>query len=330
MSLSNEDIEKLEDLYFNEKYGLYKMQYDSFHQFIDNDVYLLLKESENIFYEKVNDKKDKIYRYRFKYDNISIKPPTIDQIDEYMFPEDARKKHLTYSSKLVADVTQLQDIIDVNTEEKITKITGSVEKEVPIAKLPIMVRSRFCTTNIRKDVKNTECIYDPGCYFIVNGNEKIVISTERICENKILVFTKKDTSFPDGKMYVAQVNSKAKNVVGNVQILAVYLKKDKTIMVKSSQLGEIPLYILLRGLGLITDYDIAKYITFDMHDTEMLNILQLSSNMTKVQSPKNINEEIDIKNNEEALDYLVEKIKYSRKYSDTNLEIQKKQKRELI
>ena len=38
----------------------------------------------------------------------------MDQIDEYMYPEDARKKHLTYSSKLVAKVTQVQDIIDIN------------------------------------------------------------------------------------------------------------------------------------------------------------------------------------------------------------------------
>ena len=38
-----------------------------------------------------------------------------------------------------------------------------------------MIKSGYCNTNIRKDIKNTECKYDPGCYFIVKGNEKVVI-----------------------------------------------------------------------------------------------------------------------------------------------------------
>ena len=128
-------------------------------------------------------------------------------------------------------------------------------------------------------------------------------------------------------MHIAQVNSKAKNVNENIQIIAVYIKKDKSIVVKTSQLGEIPLFILLRGMGIVTDYDITKYIVNDMSDSEMINILQVSSEMS-ITPGKPIDEKNqEIKTQDQAKDYLVEKIKYMRKYSDTDLEIQKQQKR---
>ena len=71
-----------------------------------------------------------------------------------------------------------------------------------------MIRSSFCNTNIRKDLKNSECIYDPGCYFIVKGNEKVIIGMERLCDNKFLVFKKKDSNFLSGYKIYATVNSK--------------------------------------------------------------------------------------------------------------------------
>ena len=46
-----------------------------------------------------------------------------------------------------------------------------------------------------RDWKNpdpTECKYDPGGYFIVKGNEKVILSLERMIFNKPLVFVKKE------------------------------------------------------------------------------------------------------------------------------------------
>ena len=165
MELNQEDILKLQDLFFNEEYALYQLQYNHYHQFLEESIPRELKENPNIFHEGISG--DKIYKYRFIFDDISVKPPTLPNEDEYMFPEDARKKNLTYSSKLEASVSQVQEIIDINTGEKEIKTIGEVEKEIPIAYIPVMLKSNYCTTKIRKDIKNTECIYDPGCYFIV-------------------------------------------------------------------------------------------------------------------------------------------------------------------
>ncbi len=64
-----------------------------------------------------------------------------------------------------------------------------------IAKIPLMLRSKYCTTVLKKETANNECRFDPGCYFIIKGNEKVVVSIERMCENKPLVFRKKDVKF---------------------------------------------------------------------------------------------------------------------------------------
>ena len=62
---------------------------------------------------------------------------------------------------------------------------------VYIGKIPIMVRSTACILHQVPsigDSDNNECRYDYGGYFIVNGNEKVLIMQDRINENDTLVF----------------------------------------------------------------------------------------------------------------------------------------------
>ena len=145
-------------------------------------------------------------------------------------------------------------------------------------------------------------------------------------DNKILCFTKKDTSYKDGLMYVTQINSKSKNGK-HLQQLAIYMKKDESIMVKINQFHDIPLFIFMRAVGIVTDVDIVKYCIYDMNDTEMLNIIRKFNNVL-VESGKNISDtNYPIKTYEQARSFMVDKIKQTtRKYSNTNnedLQIQK-------
>ena len=137
--VNNENIYSLIDLLM--KNDLYKTNRDSFAQFIEEIIYKELKEGQNIFNEKYLN--NKIYRHRFQFDNIGLKPPINENNDELMFPEDARIKNLDYQSKLVADVKQILEIIDLETEETTTKVIAE-EKETPVAKIPIMVKSKYC------------------------------------------------------------------------------------------------------------------------------------------------------------------------------------------
>ena len=329
MELTQNDLLDLQDLFFKETYALYQLQYNHFHQFLEESVPRELKENPNIFHEGIVG--DKIYRYRFLFENISIKPPTLPNDDEYMFPEDARKKNLTYSSKLEATVTQIQEIIDINTDEKEVRIIGDVEKEIPIAFLPIMVKSNYCSTQIRKDIKNTECVYDPGCYFIVKGNEKVVIGMERMVENKMLVFKKKDSSYKDNYMVFSTINSKKLNYTDMIQTLNVKMKKDNTIIVDSPHFNDVPIFIMLRALGVVSDKDIIDHITNDPNDMEMINILRESLNEIIPDKSKAISDiNKPIKEQTAAIDFLVTKLKRYKKYTEVDEEKREIQKRNHI
>jgi DNA-directed RNA polymerase II subunit RPB2 len=179
--INNQNIFKLIDFYFAGD-PLYKFQHDSYDQFINDIVFPMMKESPNIITENIFN--DKIYRHKLEFSNINLKPPVNEMDDELIFPEDARIKHLSYSGKLIADVKQILEIVETQTGNTTRKIIAE-DKEVPVARLPIMVKSRYCNTVLRPEIKNTECHFDPGCYFIVgsSGNigERVILTHERIC-----------------------------------------------------------------------------------------------------------------------------------------------------
>jgi len=320
--VNNENIFSLVDLLL--KGDLYKSNRDSFAQFIEEIIYKELKDGQNIFSEKY--KNNKIYRHKFQFDNIGLKPPINENNDELMFPEDARIKNLDYQSKLVADVKQVLEIVDLETEEITSKVIAE-EKEAPVAKIPIMVKSKYCITNLRKDLPNTECPYDPGCYFIIKGGEKVILAHERICVNKPLVFTKKDNTFKNGYIYQIQINSQGIDILGMVNIFTLQMKKDDSIVCLTNQFAEIPLFVLMRALGISSDYDIIKYIVYDINDYDMVNMLRYSLD-------KSLSEIKDIKGNnkivrtqEDAIEYLATKLKSSKRYSETDDAIREQQKK---
>ena len=59
-------------------------------------------------------------------------------------------------------------------------------------KIPIIVKSKYCVLN-NKGI-NEECKFDSGGYSIINGNEKVIISQEKIANNLAQVFIPKTSS----------------------------------------------------------------------------------------------------------------------------------------
>jgi DNA-directed RNA polymerase II subunit RPB2 len=325
--ITRNDIIKLIDLFFEENNWLYKHQYESFDLYI-NDVIKFLEEGTHVVHEEFA-KDNKLYRTVLTFSNILAKPATLEN-GEYMFPENARKSSLSYDMKIVADVKQMLEIIEIATDKKEVKEVH-VAKEVPVLKQPIMVKSRYCSTELRKDIPNTECKYDPGCYFIINGSEKILISQERISENKIFIFTKKDPSYRKGMSYLAQIDAKGLQIDSIIQKVVLRIKKDETITLSMGQLLDIPIFIIFRGLGLSNDNDIIKYCVHDENDIDMINILKLSStqsilNPNKPQSETNR----PIRNQDDALKYLITKLITTKKYNETDINIKNLQKRNHI
>jgi DNA-directed RNA polymerase beta subunit len=301
----NQEFQKVIDLYYSQPKILYNHLFSSYEKFIDEIIYDTLMKDPSYFHENIIG--DKSYKHGFVYEDVFFKPASIDNDNELMYPHYARKNHLNYFGTLTASVKQIVDILNLSTEEVIRKDIGTVEKDIHIAKIPIMVGSRYCTTNIKKESIQHECRFDPGGYFIVKGQEKIIMSIEKMVDNKILVFTKKDPTMPTGTTIVAQVNSKRYDHSDYIQILNLRMKKDLSISINMSQVVDIPLFVLLRALGLESDKDIIQWITYDLKDEGMINTLR-NSMIASLDENK-----FEIKTKEQAYEYIARKVKRLRR-----------------
>lgn len=299
-----DDVYRFTDLYFKQKNVMYTHLYNSFDKLLDEDIPNFLRDNNSMFFEKVT--KDKVYRYKFVFSDIAIKPPFIDMDDEIMFPQQARLRNLTYSSKLVATITQIQETTDIATDKVTTKVIGQPETEYPITNLPIMLRSKYCSLTLKKGSDKSECKYDPGGYFIVGGSEKEVLSLERMVDNRPLVFVKKESN---NLNYSVQVNSKS-HKTDLMQVINIRLKKDETMSIKVQILQEVPVFILMRALGIETDADIIKYCVYDEKDLDMINLIRIS-----LENSKHEKDNIKIITKDDAINYLISKIKVTKKYS---------------
>lgn len=305
------------DLYFEkDKHVLTKHHVDSFNQFVEEILPQIFQGSENIISEKITE--NKVIKYRLTFDDLAIKPPMMDNDEGLMYPLDAIQKNLSYSSKYTATVTQWQDIIDINTGEITTRVIGESEKDVPVAKIPIMVGSKYCNLTLRPDLARKHCKYDAGGYFIVNGNEKVVLTVESIISRKPMVFTQKEQN---NITYYVRVQSRPDTqFVGNMQLFTIRMKKDYSLVLAIPYFKEISIFTLLRALGVETDEDIVNCILDPKKDRAMLNQLSIALNTSNTPSVTS----------EEAIEILMNSLRSTKPYSDLDPEIRAQQKRKQV
>ena len=91
-----------------------------------------------------------------------------------------------------------------------------------------------------------------------------------------------------------------------------------------SQLSDVPLFVFLRAIGIQSDKEIVSAITNNLEDIQMLNILRHSINSS-------VNAEgIPIKTKEEAIEFLITKLRKNRRITQSDAEIAKMQKKMLL
>merc|ERR1711871_1540516 len=135
------------------------------------------------------------------------------------------------------------------------------------------------------------------------------------------VFTKKDSSYPNGYYHTCQINSRENDWSDNLQILTIKEKKDSTLTISTSQLSDIPIVIFLRALGLETDQDIIANCCYSLTDINMINLIKPSIDFPTDEEGN------PIRTKEQAIEYLITKLRRNRRFSQTDEELAKERKR---
>lgn len=199
--------------------------------------------------------------------NPVLSKPMIHEKDgstKIMTPYDARTRNFTYAAPLFVDLDVKARVYneELNEYQEESKKINNVN----LGKIPIMVNSRYCVLQNSLGLGGDECKYDVGGYFVINGNEKVVISQDRIAENKTYIFVNNKIS---SYSHTAEIRSVQENRFSVPKTTSLKLSS------KPSQFGryirvnihhikhDVPLLILFRALGIETDEEIVQYVCYD-------------------------------------------------------------------
>ncbi len=221
-----------------------------------------------------------VEEFKIKFDNIWTEKPQMIEADgskRNIYPIEGRLRNLTYAAPMHLEVSAH---IDGVQRESFTTLIG---------KLPIMLKSKFCHLNkMSYDdlVKHGEDPNDPGGYFILNGNERVLITVEDLSPNKI--FFQKNIS--GSSKFTAKVFSQ----YGSYSIpLVLEQMKDGIIYASFTRFKRIPLITIIKALGLTKDEEIMNLVCSEKsYDEVYINLYN----------------SVDIKTSEDALDFVAKKI----------------------
>lgn len=215
--------------------------------------------------------------FKIKLGKITIGRPDIleaDGISRQVTPMEARIRDLTYDAPMMLTVSYFSN------NEKIA------EEEVNIGRIPIVVKSKYCNLyglnetelrNLKEDPN------DPGGYFIISGTERIIITTEDLAPNNILI--NKDNQ--EGFIYSCKIfaDSDTIKVPHSIQ-----LSSSNLLYITFGKVKRAPLVVMIKALGLDHDDTLIKKIAGGNEDIENT----ISMNLTA----------FDVETEKDALEYI--------------------------
>src|SRR3989338_8789765 len=178
-----------------------------------------------------------------KLGKIRVEKPNIIEADgssHAIMPAEARIRGLTYSAPVSLEVTIKQE--------------GQLEShDVEIGRIPIIVKSNVCNLKgMSKEelIKNYIDPLDPGGYFIINGNERVIVMAEDLAENQPFIERSK------GNIMLRLFSKR-----GSYRIpISITDTNEGIVQVSFSRFKNIPIIVILKSLGLIKESEIAKNI----------------------------------------------------------------------
>ena len=242
----------------------------SFDSFLYSGIPTIFKEKNPINISQCYSDKLELYKLKCDMyiggvngDRIYYGKPIIydDERTHYMYPNDARLRNMTYGSTIHYDVILKYTI--TNDDSTVTSFERIIEK-VLLGRLPIMVGSKTCITNSMTAATKFqigECKNDNGGYFIIDGKERLIIPQEKFADNALYVRNRNDGKYT----FSSEIRSAAEDASKPVRTMSVRMvaegggyKNGQIVVVIPNVRAPIPLFTLMRALGVRSDKEIVR------------------------------------------------------------------------
>ena len=266
---------KIIDKYFKDNpYALVQHHLDSYNAFFEVGISKIFRENNpiKIGARDPNDSSTGIdislYIGGRNGDKVTYGKPVIfdDNRNHFMFPNIARLRNMTYG---------LDIHYDVDVEIKNIKTTETVSfklDRIYLGKFPIMLSSNYC---ILKGLDRMtrfqmgECKNDVGGYFIIDGKEKCIIAQEKFADNMIYLRDKVDDKYSHS-VTIRSVSEDASKPQRSLSIAVVtpsttYTNNQIVVIIPNVR-KPVPLFILMRALGVESDKDVITYCLLDLEE----------------------------------------------------------------
>ena len=274
--------------YFEGKHlkQLVRHQVESYNDFVTYQIQKTISMFNPVHIHSEQDYVKEFNKYTLEmyitFENFSVYRPQIHENNgatKLMFPHEARLRNFTYASNMTIDMN-IKYIVRTGATLESERTFYKTLPKIHIGKLPIMLKSCICVLEQYKHIPHGvsgECRMDSGGYFIINGSEKTCLGQERAAENLVQCFniSKNNSKWS----WMAEIKS-----VPDFKCIS---PKQISLMISAKNNGfgkgmslqiprikvPIPLFIVFRAIGIITDKDICQRIVFDEDHKDNKNML---------------------------------------------------------
>lgn len=225
--------------------GLVKQHIDSFNYFVEVELKHIVMANQYI-------RSDVLPDFYLKYTDIRVKMPNRQDEDVHrgdntgdtpVSPNECRLRDMTYAAPILVDFVYYKQ----DTKQTIRK------RDVVLGRLPIMLRSSRCHLTGKspgEQAAQKECTVDPGGYFIVKGQEKVILVQEQLSKNRVIVESFKG-------IVQASVTSSTHQRKSKSYVL---LKKGRLYLKHNILSEDVPICIIFKGMGVQSDEEILSLV----------------------------------------------------------------------
>ena len=277
------DIDKISwkiiDKYFTDNpNNLVAHHLESYNDFFNNGINRIFRENNPIRFIEREDETDNNSSKRNECQlflggkdgsKIYFGKPIIydDNYAHYMYPNDARLRNMTYGTTIHYDVDV--DFIYYKGDEKIEH--SITLNKIYLGRFPIMLQSDLCILkSLNKDVRFNmgECKNDYGGYFIIDGKEKVIIPQEKFADNMLYIRKNKADDIYSHSAEIRSVSEDASKPIRTTAVKIVApspsLSNNQIVIAVPNVRKPVPLFILMRALGVLSDKQIIKTCLLDV------------------------------------------------------------------